>query len=98
MVSKVLQVLLVRLVQAQPRETEGTPGSQASPAPPAGKEIQEAPEALVSPVALVLKENEVRLASAEVLVSKVLLVTLVTMEAKDPRDFEGPLVVRASLE
>lgn len=98
MVSKVLPVLLVRLVQAQLRETEVTPGSQASQAPLAGKEIQEAPEPLEAPVALDLKENEVRLVSAEVLVSKVLLATLVTMDSKDPREFEDLLVVRVSLE
>lgn len=93
MVSKVLQVLLVRLVQAQLRETEVTPGSQASPAPLAGKEIPEAPEAPEALEPLVLKGNEVRLVTAEALVSKVLPATLVTMDSKDPRDFEDLLVV-----
>lgn len=95
---KVLQVLPGHLVQAQPKETEVTLGSRASLAPPAGRENQEALEAPDSPVVLVSKEYVVRLASAEVLVSRVSLATLVTMEAKEPRDFEGVLVKRVSLE
>lgn len=98
MVFRVLQVLPGLLVQAQPRETEGTLGSQASPARPAGKEIQAAPEAPDFLAVPVSKENEVRPASAEVLASRVSLVTLVTMETKELRDFKGVLVVRGSLE
>lgn len=94
MVSKVLQVLQGRPVQAQPRETEATLGSRASLDPPAGKETQDFPEAPDSPAALVSKENEVRLVSAEVLVSKVSLVTLAIMETKEPKDLEAVLVVR----
>lgn len=97
MVSKVLRVLPGRLVQAQPRETEETLGFRASPAPPEGKESQASPEALASPAAPGSKEDEVRLASAEVQVSRVSPVTLVTMETKEPRDYEGVLVVRVYL-
>lgn len=86
MVSVVLQVLQGRPVQAQHRETEATMGSQASLDPPAGKENQESLEALDSPAALVSKENKVRLVTAEVMVSKVSLVTPATMDSKDPRD------------
>lgn len=86
MVSLVLQVLQGHPVQAQHRETEVTMGSQASLDPPAGKEKQESPEALDSPAALVSKENEVRVVTAEVLVSKVSLATLATMDSKDPRE------------
>lgn len=96
--SKVLQVLPGLLVQAQPRETEVTLGSQASLAPLAGKENQaslEAPDFQAAPVS---KEDEVRLASAEVLVSRVSPVTLVSMDAKDQRDYEGLLVPRVALE
>lgn len=98
MVSKVLQVVLGHLVQAQPRETEVTLGSQASLAPLAGKENQASLVALDSPAAPVSKEDEVRLASVEVLASRVSPVTLVSMETKEPREFEGVLVVRVSLE
>lgn len=94
--SKVLQVLPGLLVQAQPRETEVTLGSQASLAPLAGKETQASLEAPDFQAALVSKEDEVRLASVEVLVSRVSPVILVSMEAKDQRDFEGVLVVRVS--
>lgn len=98
MVSKVLQVLLGHLALAQPRETEVMPGSQASLAPPAGKENLDSQEARVFLAVLVLKGNVVRLASVEVLASRVSLVTLVTMEAKDPRDSEVLRGVRVPLE
>lgn len=98
MVSKVLQVHPDHLVQAHPRETEVTLGSQASPAPLAEKEIQASLEAPDFLAALDSKEDEVRLASAEVLVSRVSPVTLVSMETKEPRDYEGVLVVRVSLD
>lgn len=98
MVSKVLQVLPGRLVLEQPRETEVTRGCQASQAHPAERENQDSLEAPDSPAALVSKESEVRPASAEVLASKASPVTLVTLEAKARRDYEGLLVVRVSLE
>lgn len=98
LVSKVLQVLPGLLVQAHPRETEVTLASQASRVPLAGRENQDSLEVLDSLAALVSKENEVTLASAEVLVSRVSLVTLVTLEAKDPKDYKDVLVVRVSLE
>lgn len=98
MVSKVLQVLPVHLVQARPRETEVTLGSRASQAPPVGKGNQASPEATDSPAAPGSKEHEVRLASAEVLVSRVSPVTLVIMGTKEPRDYEGVPVVKVSLE
>lgn len=98
MVSKVLQVLQGHLVLEQPRETEVTQGCQDSQAHPAERENQDSLEAPDSPAALVSKESAVRLASAEVLVSKVSLVTLVTLEAKAQRDYEGLLVGRVSLE
>ncbi|TKS93214.1 Collagen alpha-2(IV) chain [Collichthys lucidus] len=98
MVSKVLQVLQGHLVQAQTRETEVIQDSRASQAPPAGKEIQQALEPPDSLAAPVLKENEVSLDTAEVLVSRVTLVSLVTMEAKDPKEFEGVLAAKVSPE
>lgn len=98
MVSKVLQVLPGHLVQVQPRETEEILVSRAFPGPPAGKENQGSPEVPVSPAVLFSKEDEVRPASVEVLVSRVSPVTLVSMETKEPREHEAVLVVRVSLE
>lgn len=96
--SKVLQVLLGPLVRVQLRETEGTLVSQDSLVHPVGKESLASLDPKDCPGAPVLKGSAASPATVEVLVSKVFLVTLVSLEARDQRDFEVLLVVREFLE
>lgn len=96
--SKVLQVLPGPLVQVRLRETEETLVSQDSLVHLVEKESLASLGPKDCPGAPVLKESAASPASVEVLVSKVFLGTLVTLETRDQRDYEDRLVVREFLE